>query len=393
MREVILLKMGEMVLKGLNRARFEQRLLDSVKKNLAPLGVFEVRSMQSTVYIEPLDDSPDMAAAFEVCSRVFGIAALSRALETEKTQAAISQAAISLSELKAAKTFKVEARRADKRFPMTSPQICGEVGGDILDAMPNLTVDVHSPECVVWVEIRETHSYVHPAPTQGAGGLPPGMSGKAALLLSGGIDSPVAGWRMARRGLELLPVHFFSYPYTSTGAKDKVLKLAGILAGYTGPLRVCVVPFTAIQESIRKNCPEDYFTLLMRRSMCRITQKIALLNKCGAMVSGESLGQVASQTMEAMACTGAVLDIPIFRPLVGMDKEEVVATARRIGTFETSILPYEDCCTVFTPRHPKTKPRLRDVENAEKGVDWESLESEALDNLEWTEVKPFAADR
>ncbi len=393
MREVILLKMGELVLKGLNRARFEQRLLDNIKKNLAPLGAFEVRSMQSTVYVEPLDVAPDMEAAFEACSRVFGLAAICRALETEKSHPAISRAALSLPELGAARTFKVEARRADKRFPMTSPQICSEVGGDILGAMPHLTVDVHKPECTVWVEVRESFAYVHPAPSPGAGGLPPGMSGRAALLLSGGIDSPVAGWRMARRGMELLPVHFFSYPYTSNEARDKVLKLAGILAGYTGPLRVCIVPFTAIQESIRKNCPEDYFTLIMRRSMCRITQKIALKNKCGAIVSGESLGQVASQTMEAMACTGAVLDMPIFRPLVGMDKDEVVATARKIGTFETSILPFEDCCTVFTPRHPKTKPRLPDVETAEKGVDWATLENEALENLEWTEVRPFASYR
>ncbi len=382
-----MLKMGELVLKGLNRARFEQRLLDCVKRRTAPFGSFSLRSVQSTVYVEPEDSAADLASAFDACGRVFGLAAICRAFVAEKTLEDIAEKALLLPALGAARSFKVEARRADKRFRLTSPQIMNEIGGMILERMPHLAVDVHKPDVTVWVEIRELGAYVHTSPTPGAGGLPAGMSGKGALLLSGGIDSPVAGWRMARRGLELMPVHFFSYPYTSLEAKDKVLALARILAGWCGRMNLCVVPFTAVQEAIRRGGPQDLFTLLMRRSMCRMSEAIARANGCGALVTGESLGQVASQTMEAMAVTGNACSLPIFRPLVGMDKEEVSGQARRIGTFETSILPYEDCCTVFTPKHPKTKPKLDEILRAEAAVDLAALEAEALENLEWIEVR------
>ena len=377
-----MLKLGELVLKGLNRARFEQRLLDTVRRRLAPLGGFTVRSLQSTVYVEPAEPMADLTPALDAAGRVFGLAALTIAVKAPTEMPDILAAALEICPFDTAKTFKVEARRADKTFPLTSPQICAELGGLILEAKPHLTVDVRKPDIICWVEIREGFAYVHPAPHPGAGGLPCGMSGKAALLLSGGIDSPVAGWRMARRGLELIGIHFHSYPYTSNEALEKVEKLARELSLWHGRLPLYVVPFTAIQERLQAECPEEYFTLMMRRSMCRIAQAIAKDNKCGSLITGESLGQVASQTQDAMAVTGHGIDLPIFRPLVGSDKEEIVVTARHIGTFETSILPYEDCCTVFTPRHPKTKPRLDNVLHIESQGTWTALEADVIRDTE-----------
>lgn len=382
MSALLMLKLGEMVLKGLNRARFEQRLLDTLRKRLAPLGAFSVSSAQSTVYVEPQADSPEqreamVLAAFNRAERLFGIAAVTVAEKVTPTLPEILESALRRCEFRQNSTFKVEARRADKSFPLTSPQICSELGALLLERLPQLRVDVHRPDITVWVEIREGFAFVHTAPTPGAGGLPSGMSGRAALLLSGGIDSPVAGWRMARRGLDLVGVHFHSYPYTSDEALEKVKTLAGLLASWHGPFPLYVVAFTAIQERLRAEAPEDYFTLLMRRSMCRIAEQIARRERCGALITGESLGQVASQTLEAMAVTAQSASLPIFRPLIGMDKEEIVVTARRIGTFETSILPYEDCCTVFTPKHPKTKPRLDPILEAEARGTWLSLEPEA----------------
>jgi len=379
-----LLKMGEMVLKGLNRSRFESSLLNRLRAVLAPFGTFGVTSRQSAVYALP-EGVCDMEGAFDAAKRVFGFTSLCRAVMCEKDIGDIRQKALALPGLKTCKSFKVEARRADKAFPFTSPLICEQTGGFIQE-QTGLPVDVHDPGEVVWVEVRESAAYVHTRPVEGAGGLPPGTAGKAVLLLSGGIDSPAAGWRMARRGLSLLPVHFHSYPYTSPEAKDKVLKLARILSEWCGPMVVRVLSFTAIQEAIRKNCPEDLATVLTRRSMCRVAGAIALRSGAGAIVTGDSLGQVASQTLEALAVTEEASPLPLLRPLIGMDKEEVTRLARQIGTFETSILPYEDCCGLFTPRHPQTKPKSESVLTAERLYDYTSLEAETLQNVEKVEV-------
>lgn len=381
--EILLLKMGEMVLKGLNRMNFERRLEQDIARKIQPYGNFTIASRQSTLFVEPQGDC-DMDGALDACRHVFGLAALCRAAKCDKNMEAVTETALRYleSELLAARTFKVEARRADKAFPLNTPQLCAALGESILTRHPHLTVDVHRPQLSVWVEIRDAGAYIHAKAEPGAGGLPLGMGGKAVLLLSGGIDSPVAGYLCARRGLELWPVHFFSHPYTSPEAKDKVLKLAKLLAQYTGELTVTVVPFTAVQEAIRRYAREDLFTLLMRRSMMRISEALAGKLDCKGLITGESLGQVASQTLEALGVTGEVCKLPVLRPLIGSDKEDITQIARKIGTFETSILPYEDCCTVFTPRHPKTKPRLEDILIAEKAYDWQSLEQEAIINVE-----------
>ncbi len=387
MEQVLLIKMGELVLKGLNRARFESRLLEQIKGRLRPYGEFLVSARQSTVTAVP-QGPVDWEGARAAAGRVFGVAALSEAASLPKDLPAIIAGSIEYlaPALQAARSFKVEARRADKAFPFTSIQIAQELGGALHDAFPHLTVDVRRPEVTVLAEIRDFAAYIHAKSLPGAGGLPLGMSGKAVLLLSGGIDSPVAGWRMARRGLELLPVHFFSYPYTSSEARDKVVELARLMALWCGPMTVRMVPFTAVQEAIRRHCPEDLFTVIMRRVMMEIASRVARANNAGALITGESLGQVASQTMEAMAATEDAATLPVFRPLIGMDKEEIVTTARHIGTLETSILPFEDCCTVFTPRHPKTKPRLEKVLEAEAALDKETLIEAAVAGIEKVRV-------
>lgn len=382
--EIILLKQGEIVLKGLNRRSFEQKLLGNIKRRLAVLGSFNVYCLQSTVYVEPVNDGCDMDAAFDALRKVFGIATLSRAAGCEKEPEAIAKLAIEYlkNEMRAAKSFKVEAKRSDKRFPMTSIELAQYVGGELADAYPDCIVDVHEPELTVHVEVRDLAAYVHSAPTHGVGGMPVGANGVAVSLLSGGIDSPVSTYMIAKRGVRLIPVHFFSFPYTSELAKQKVVELASLLTAYCGDMTIEVVPFTHIQEEIRAKCDGDYFTLIMRRFMMRIAQRIAEANGAGAIVTGENLGQVASQTMEAMAVTQAVTTLPVLQPLVGMDKEEIVRLARRIGTFDTSILPYEDCCTVFTPKHPKTKPKLAEVERIESALDVDALVVEALSGIE-----------
>ena len=384
MTEMILLKQGEMVLKGTNRYTFEDKMRANIARRLKRLGKFKVYTRQSTTYVEPQSEDCDMDAAYEAMKHVFGVVGLSRAKACEKTKEAMLETAKSYlgDRLSQAKTFKVESKRADKTFPMTSIALSQWVGGELDDLYPNLTVDVHNPELTVHLEVRDYAAFVHADPEPGAGGLPVGTSGRALSMLSGGIDSPVASWMMAKRGVALEMVHFYSYPYTSPEAKQKVLDLAQLLTPWTGRLTVHVVPFTRIQEELRRSCPEDYFTLLMRRFMMRIAEGVARRTGCHAIVTGESLGQVASQTMDAMAVTGAVTDLPVFRPLVGMDKEEVVRLSRKIGTFETSILPYEDCCTVFTPRHPRTRPRLEDVEAIEAPLDVEGLVKEALEGIE-----------
>ncbi len=384
MNEMFLLKLGEMVLKGLNRHSFEDKLQANIHRRLNGLGRFRVYTRQSTTYVEPMEDSCDMDAAWEAMKKVFGVVGLSRARACDKDKDAILRACHEYLDdrLRSARTFKVETRRADKTFPMTSIQLSQYVGGELDELYPNLQVDVHHPELTVYVEIRDYAAFVHANPDPGAGGLPVGINGRAVSLLSGGIDSPVSSYMIAKRGVALEMVHFFSYPYTSPEAKEKVLELARLLTPWCGHLTVHVVPFTAIQEELRRSCPEEMFTLVMRRFMMRIAQRVA--KRCGAkaLVTGESLGQVASQTMDAMTVTGQVVDIPVLRPVVGMDKEEIVQISRKIGTYDTSILPYEDCCTVFTPRHPRLRPTVEEAEAAEAGLDIEAMVQAAVDGIE-----------
>ena len=388
MTEMILLKLGELVLKGANRYTFEDKLKSNLARRLKSHGKFRVYSRQSTTYIEPLSDECDMDAAYDAAKKVFGAVGVSRAKACAKTKEAMLETVRTYlaGNLVGEKTFKVESKRADKSFPMTSIQLSQWVGGELDELYPNLHVDVHNPALTIHLEVRDYAAFVHADPEPGAGGLPVGTSGRAMSLLSGGIDSPVASWMMAKRGVALEMVHFYSYPYTSPEAKEKVLDLARLLTPWTGRLIVHVVPFTHIQEELRRACPEELFTLLMRRFMMRIAEGMARRTGCRALVTGESLGQVASQTVDAMAVTGAVASLPVFRPLVGMDKEEVVRIARKIGTFETSILPYEDCCTVFTPRHPRTRPHLDEIEAAEAALDVEALVQEALDATERVKI-------
>ena len=388
MNEMFLLKMGEIVLKGLNRRKFEDRLTANISRRIHKYGRFRIYARQSTVYVEPLEASCDLERAWAAIQPVFGVAGLSRAKACEKDKDAFFETASTYlhDQLMAAKTFKVESKRSDKRFPLTSIQLSQEIGGRLAEAHPGVEVDVHHPDYTVYVEVRDLSAYVHGPAEPGAGGLPTGVGGRAMVLLSGGIDSPVAAYMMAKRGVEVEAVHFFSYPYTSQLAKDKVIELARLVTKYSGRMTVNVVSFTEIQEAIRDNCPEEFFTLIMRRFMMEIAQRIAKGDGCGALITGENLGQVASQTMEAMTVTGAVVDIPIFMPLVGMDKKDIISIAREIGTLDTSILPYEDCCTVFTPKHPKTKPTLGQVVNAEKKLDREALIARALENVEKIKV-------
>ena len=382
-KEVILIKNGELALKGLNRSTFEDVLIKNLRWRLKALGNFTFRKAQSTIYIEPQDEAVDWDEVSDRVAKVFGISAFSRACVTDKELTAIQEtAAVYLaSALQNASTFKVEAKRADKRFPLTSPQLCAKVGEYLLERYPHLTVDVHNPEITVWVEIRDFAAYVHGRQLPGAGGMPVGTGGKAAILLSGGIDSPVAAYMMTKRGIELAAVHFASPPYTSERAELKVKTLLQQVGEYAGHTTLYVVPFTHIQEEIGRRCPEELFTLIMRRFMMKIASRIAEDTGCGALITGESVGQVASQTIGAIQCTDAVATLPVFRPVIGMDKEEIIAIARRIGTFETSIQPYEDCCTVFTPRHPRTRPRVAELEQAERQLAVEELIAEAIEGV------------
>jgi len=378
MKDIILLKQGEIILKGLNRREFEIKLISNIKRRLKPFGEFSVYSMQSTIYVEPQDNC-DMDAALLAAKKIFGVMTVSRAAACGKDKDAIVETAVAYlqAQLETARSFKVESKRADKRFPMSSIELSQYVGGLIHERFPHLKPDMHTPELTVYAEVRDLAAYVHGLAEPGAGGLPVGTGGRMAALLSGGIDSPVAVYMMAKRGVRIIPVHFFSHPYTSEMAKQKVLTLAKILTDYCGRLTVDVVPFTKIQEEIGRRCPEGYFTIIMRRFMMRIAERIATENGCTALVTGENLGQVASQTAEALAVTEQCVELPVLRPLIAFDKKEIVERARMIGTFETSILPYEDCCTVFTPRHPRTKPRIADVLEAEAELDVEALVDEA----------------
>ena len=384
MNDIILLKQGEIVLKGQNKRFFEAKLIANAKRRLKKFGSFHVYATQSTVYVEPQSDDCDMDGALDAMTKLFGVVSVTRAMACDKDKDAIFETAKTyLAEaFDEAKSFKVETKRSDKAFPMTSIELSQYVGGLLSEEFPEVEVDVHDPELTVHVEVRESAAYVHGKPLPGAGGMPVGSNGRAVTLLSGGIDSPVSSYMIARRGIHLIPVHFFSFPYTSEQAKEKVLELARILTASCGRLTVEIVPFTHIQEEIRDKCPEEYFTLIMRRFMMRISERIADMNGCKALVTGENLGQVASQTMEALRVTEQPLSLPVLRPLIGMDKRDIIAIAEKIGTFETSTLPYEDCCTVFTPRHPRTKPKLEEVLEVESALDVEALIKEAMDGIE-----------
>lgn len=384
MERVLLVRYGEIILKGMNRPIFEDALVRNIRHRLRNEGEYKIYKSQATIYIEPKEGDEQTDRIHEKLNKIFGIVSIVEAYKTDKSMEGIFNIIPdSIGDvLKAAKTFKVEAKRSDKKFPLKSPQICEEVGGFILDNYTHLKVDVHNPDVVVHAEIRDDNAFVHTGREKGIGGMPVGTGGKAALLLSGGIDSPVAGYMIAKRGVALEAIHFFSYPYTSDRAKDKVLKLAGIVSEYVGKIKVHIVPFTEIQLQIRDKCPEEYLTLIMRRFMMAISEKIARNNGCDALVTGESLGQVASQTILALGVTNDAVNMPVFRPLIGMDKNDIVDIAREIGTFDTSILPYEDCCTVFTPKRPSTKPRLDKVVKYQALLDCEALIDEAVNGTE-----------
>lgn len=379
MKEVILIKNGELALKGLNRRTFEDIMIKNMRRRLSPLGEFTFTPAQSTIKVEG-EDGADLEEAVDRLSRVFGIAGFSRALKLEKDFEQVLEHTGKYLEdqLLAASTFKVCAKRSDKKFPYDSPKICLLLGERLLDEFPHLSVDVRNPELTVTVEVRDHDIFVHANQIKGAGGMPVSTAGRAALMVSGGIDSPVAGWMMAKRGIELTAIHFASPPYTSERAEQKVHDLLGKVARYAGRIELSVVPFTEFQEEIRDKCPEELFTIIMRRMMVLCAQRIASHTGCGALITGESLGQVASQTMGAIACTDAAATMPVFRPLIGMDKDEIISISRKIDTFEISILPFEDCCTVFTPRHPRTRPKLAEVIEAESALDVEGLVERAV---------------
>ena len=392
MHEIILCKLGEIVLKGLNRHSFEMKLMSNIRRRTQRYGKFKIYSRQSTIYVEPVEETCDLNAAYDACKKVFGIIAIARAVPCAKEKEAIFATAREYlgPALLAAKSFKVESKRSDKSFPMGSIQLSQWVGGALHDAFPHLTVDVHTPELTVYLEVREDAAYVHGPAEAAAGGLPIGMGGHAVSLLSGGIDSPVSSYMIAKRGVQLELLYFASPPYTSEQAREKVLQLAQELTVWCGRLTVHVVPFTEIQEEIRRKCPEDHFTLIMRRFMMRLGDRLAHELACKAIVTGESLGQVASQTIQALVVSDDVATLPVLRPLIGMDKEEIVRIARHVGTFDTSILPYEDCCTVFTPRHPKTKPNLEEVREYEAALDIDALCDKALAGREMIRLYPKA---
>ena len=386
MENLVLLKCGELILKGHNRAMFENRLVKNIKSMLKGTGQYCINRSQGTIFVEIIEG--ELNKTVTVLKRVFGITKLSPAYTAPKDIDAICAIAKEkfAGVLSDVKTFKVRAKRADKTFPMGSPEIAARVGGELFHHFDHLEVDLKNPDIYVTVDIRGEYAYLYCENIPGMGGMPTGTNGKATLLLSGGIDSPVAGWMMAKRGLYLDAVHFFSHPYTSERAKEKVLDLAKILSGYADHIRVSVVPFTEIQLALMEKCPGNQMVILMRRFMTRIAQRIAQENGSSALITGESLGQVASQTLQSLVVTNDVAEIPVFRPLIGLDKEEIIRYARRIGTFETSILPYEDCCTIFVPKHPETKPKLDRIKMSEQNLDYEALVQRAIDGVEVVDV-------
>lgn len=389
MKEVILIKNGELVLKGLNRSNFENRLVKNIKRKLYGLGEIEVEKSQSTITVIPSGGDYDYDEACERISRIFGIAGFSRAAVVPKNMEDILAASYEYFKDKMFEysTFKVESKRSDKSFPLKSPQISREVGGFLLSKFHHLKVDVHNPDLIVNVEVRDKCTYIRGNQVKGSCGMPVGTSGRATVLMSGGIDSPVAAYMMAKRGVELVAVHFTSPPYTSQAAQDKVVELTKRVARYADTVTLFIVPFTQIQETIRDKCPEDLSTLILRRLMMQAAERIALEQNTSALITGESLAQVASQTIYALACTEDAVSLPVFRPLIGMDKEEIIRIARKIDTFETSILPYEDCCTVFTPKHPRTKPKVEYVREQQQQVDFSQMLDKAVEDAQKLVIK------
>ena len=387
-QEVILCKFGEVVLKGANRQTFESQLIKELRRRASPHGSFKIYFKQSTVYVEPLDDTCDMDGMYEAAKKVFGIVGVNRAAVCEKNMDSIMALAREYlpEKLAGKRTFKVDAKRSDKRFPLKSPEISREIGGVILSTVRGIKVDVHNPQVTVTVEVRDDNAYIRAGQEPGAGGLPLRSAGRGLLLLSGGIDSPVAGCMMAKRGMEIEALHFESFPYTSERAKEKVMQLAQEMCEFCSKIHVHVISLTHIQEELRDNCQEDYFTILLRIFMMRLAERCARNYKCHALITGESLGQVASQTLAAIGVTDSVVNMPVFRPCIGLDKNEIIIQARHYGTFDTSILPFEDCCTVFTPRHPKTQPKIEDVMAELNKVDVDALLEEAYASM-YTETK------
>ncbi len=383
MMEKILLKYGEIALKGANKSTFEATLAKHIRIRMKKFGDFEVTRAQSTVTVTPKNDECDIDGAYDACKKIFGIVGVSRAVTCEKNMESIISTLKSCAPdmLEGCRTFKVEAKRADKRFPLTSPQICDECGGAVLETVKGIKVDVRHPDEIIRVEIRDDEAYIHPNQEKGAGGMPVGTNGRALLLLSGGIDSPVAGHMICKRGVKIEALHFESYPYTSERALDKVAKLAELVSEYNGHTTLHVINVKEIQEELRDKCDEEYFTLLLRRFMMKLAQRCAEEFKCSALITGESIGQVASQTMDALCVTDSVVTMPVFRPCIGLDKEEIVEISRKINTYETSVLPYEDCCTVFTPRHPKTRPEIEKVIAQEQRINTEELLQRAYETM------------
>ena len=386
--EVILCKFGEIVLKGANRQNFESGLVKELRRRASPYGTFKIYYKQSTIYVEPQTDECDMDGMYDAAKKVFGIVGVNRAAVCEKTMESIVEVARTYlpEKLAGKRTFKVDAKRADKRFPLKSSEIAAEIGGVILASVRGIKVDVKNPDVTVTVEVRDDHAYIRAGQEAGAGGLPLRSAGRGLLLLSGGIDSPVAGCMMAKRGMEIEALHFESFPYTSERAKEKVMQLAQEMCEFCAKIHVHVISLTHVQEEIRDRCNEDYFTILLRIFMMRLAERCAREYKCGALITGESLGQVASQTLAAIGVTDSVVNIPVFRPCIGMDKSEIVKEARHYGTFDTSILPFEDCCTVFTPRHPKTQPKIEAVMAELEKLDFDALLEEAYASM-YTETK------
>ena len=385
MEKVILIRYGEIMLKGLNRPSFEKKLVDNIKRAISNLGDANVRKVQGRIYVEPIDDNYDFDECINILTKVFGIVSVSVVWKMESDFNKIKENALKMAtklvEEKGHITFKVETKRGNKRFPMNSPEISRELGGYILSNISKLSVDVNKPSFVIYVEVRE-YTYIYSEIIPAVCGMPIGTNGKAMLLLSGGLDSPVAGWMIGKRGVEIEAVHFYSYPYTSERAKEKVIDLARILCEYCYKINLYVVPFTDIQLEINEKCPHEQSTIIMRRAMMKIAEKIAKKTGANALITGESIGQVASQTIESLAVTNESVDLPVFRPLIGMDKNEVVILAKKINTYETSILPYEDCCTVFVPKHPNTKPKLERIIMSEKKADLENLMKKAIEDTE-----------
>lgn len=389
MKKVILVRYGEILLKGLNRPVFEDRLIKNIKRKLYGLGKISVRKSQSRIYIEADDSEYDFDSAIDRLKKVFGIVSLSVVIKVKTDFDIIKKRVLDLvDEVKTRdklKTFKVETKRGNKRFPMKSQEISCEIGAAILEKNSDISVDVNNPDFVVYLEVRE-ETYIYTEKIDASCGMPTGTNGKAMLLLSGGIDSPVAGYCIAKRGVEIQAIHFYSYPYTSERAKDKVIELAKIVSDYCYGIKLHIVPFTDIQLEINEKCPSGEMTIIMRRVMMRIAEKVARKEGAMALITGESIGQVASQTMDGLYVTDDAVNMPVFRPLIGMDKNEVIEIARKIDTFETSILPYEDCCTVFVAKHPNTKPKLEKIKKFEQALDIDELIDKAIENIEVIEV-------